>query len=174
MQSTPWSNKTWTRIFLRSKTITEIVLYKIYKDTSKVFNWRNCDSCNNLKVWEESILSFFRPWGTLQEFRVLFGFNFYTYSDSTCKFIIYTRKFLREVSPTLEMLLCVDRFMVVIFLTKFALMRKNVNIFFVIIAILLIYSFLNIGNLFFEVKSEQISILFSNKSVLKLIWILNF
>jgi hypothetical protein len=99
---------------------------------------------------------------------LLFRFNFYTYSDSTCKFIIYTRRLIREASPTLEMLVCVDRFLVVIFPAKFALMRKNVNIFFVIIAILLVYSFLNIGNLFFEVRSEQFSILLSNKSVLNI------
>jgi hypothetical protein len=38
LRSTPCSKKTSTRFFSGSKTIAEIVLYKIDIDTSQVFN----------------------------------------------------------------------------------------------------------------------------------------
>jgi hypothetical protein len=38
LRSIPWSKKTLTRFFSGSKTIAEIVLFKIDRDTSQVFN----------------------------------------------------------------------------------------------------------------------------------------
>ncbi len=88
--STPWSKKTLTRFFSRSKTIAEIVLNKIDRDTSQVFNRRNCDSCYNLKVWEKYSLSFFRPWGTSQEFRVyVFVYTILHIVNINCILFIY-------------------------------------------------------------------------------------
>jgi hypothetical protein len=38
-----------------AKTIADIQSYKIDRDTSQVFNWRNCDFFNNLKAGEKSV-----------------------------------------------------------------------------------------------------------------------
>jgi hypothetical protein len=89
--------------------------------------------------------------------RLLFNFDFYTYSDVSCRFIMYTRRSIRVLSPMIETLFTVDRFLAVMFPKKFEFLKKNRNVLLsilVIVAIDLISNTLNAFNHVEEISTQ--------------------
>jgi hypothetical protein len=84
-----------------------------------------------------------------------FPFDVNTFSTPSCQFIMYGRKTMRELSPMLEVLFTFDRYLNVVYPSKSQFLKKNRNIFFMIMVITVILLLVNIENLYFYVDTSH-------------------
>jgi hypothetical protein len=88
---------------------------------------------------------------------LFFSFDFNTCSDASCAFITYTRKVVRELSPAIETLFTVDRFINVVHPGTRHFLQRNRNIALTILLIIASLMLFNISNVFYFVERRNSS-----------------
>ena len=85
----------------------------------------------------------------VQNSKISFNVDLLTISDHACKMIYFFRRTVREISPAIETLLSLDRFLEVFYPKRFPLMSKKKFIFALICIIYLILCALSFENLLY-------------------------
>lgn len=95
----------------------------------------------------------------IQQSYQLFGFDFSTYSDTSCQFLMYSRRLIRAFPPMMETLITVDRFVFIVLpcslVARFLAQRANLA--FIIYVIIFFYMLIHIENLYYYIHTSSVN-----------------
>jgi hypothetical protein len=81
----------------------------------------------------------------------LFGIDFYTHSNLTCKLIMFSRRIIRGLSPLIETLFTIDRYLNIVYPKKFTFLKKKSNICLSILIVFIFTVLIDTENLLYKV-----------------------
>jgi hypothetical protein len=162
-------NTYFTYIFIPIGLISNLLTFMIYSSSKLNTNNNNNRSAITPKATNMTLFGRFLAISnviTLLHYllviqsNLIFDFDFSTYSDESCRFLMYTRRSIHSLSPLVETMTVFDRFLSVVCFNKkkkrvFKRFKsKKLGLFLLTALIYLIYLMLNVENLFYYVQTD--------------------